>query len=160
MAIEIDNLQIRIQANADNAASAIERLKNALASLKSAVGTKGISGLNKLAENINNVGTAIAAVDIERLERFRDVVQALKGTTKIRVDVSQGAAKAIAHLIRPRRMPGPELLPLPIPVRVTFPKRRKKLSRSEVRFAVRRVPCHSLIRTGRDSLTRSVESLN
>lgn len=98
MAIEIDNLQIRIQANADNAASAIERLKNALASLKSAVGTKGISGLNKLAENINNVGTAIAAVDIERLERFRDVVQALKGTTKIRVDISQGAARAVDAL--------------------------------------------------------------
>lgn len=95
MAIEIDNLQIRIQANADNAASAIERLKNALASLKSAVGTKGISGLNKLAENINNVGIAIAGIDIERLERFRDVVRDLKGTTKIRVDMSKGTEKLI-----------------------------------------------------------------
>lgn len=95
MAIEIDNLQIRIQANADNAASAIERLKNALASLKSAVGTKGINGLNKLAENINNVGTAIARIDIERLERFSKVVQALKGTTKIRVDMTKGTEKLI-----------------------------------------------------------------
>ena len=91
----IDNLEIRIKANAEEASNALGRLASALSNLRN-VAKGGIRGLATTATHLDKLADSIRNFpDVSKLESLAEVLDHLKsiGNVKVKLDVS-GAKQA------------------------------------------------------------------
>ena len=85
----IDNLEIKITADANNAVPAINSLAQALKQLKTA-SNGGFKGLQTAATKLNILANAVRFFPTNGLAQIRDVLTDLKGVGNIKVGISDG----------------------------------------------------------------------
>ena len=91
MAATIDNLEIKITAEAGDAAAALDKLATSLANLKST--TKGgFNGIKKAATSINILANAVRFFPLTGLEALKNTLTDLKGIGNVKVGIKTPTA--------------------------------------------------------------------